>query len=372
MQLKVSENIKRYRKSMNLTQEQLAESLGVTIGAVSKWENGGNVPDITTLMELANLYNISMDELLGYDKSTKNIDALAERIEILTHEHRYEEATLEAKNALARYPHTFKILHTCAEMYRYKHLENQMKEAQGAREEAIALYNKALQYISQNNDDDINEFTIRLSIAQLRSDEEPEKALEEFKKINYNGVNDTSIAQILLFTGKYKESLDYSTRSVLRCFALQYTTINYMLMAVAADGKRESLEKARDLADHELRLLDEYKKNSAPGYIDKLKAIKLILKAWVMAALGEDEEMEACVKKAYHLASRYDKASKKNDLAQDFKFYLTEEKAYFYDTTGTTAVAGMDNLFQQLEEYPGKKLLKYLPKVIECWRKELK
>ncbi len=371
MQLKVSENIKRYRKSMDLTQEELAEALGVTIGAVSKWENGNNVPNITTLMELANLYNISMDELLGYDKSTKNVDALAERIENLTHEHKFDEATIEAKNALARYPHTFKILHTCAVMYQYKYIEHQNNDPE-ACEEAISLYNRALSYISQNDDTDINEFTIKLQIAHLRSEKEPEKALEELKKINYNGVNDTVIAQILLFTGKYKESLDYSTRAVIRCFALQYTTINYMLMAVAADGKKESLENALEIADHELRLLDEYKKDSSVGYIDKLKAIKLMLKAWVMAALGDDKEMEALVKKAYLLASRYDKANKKNDLAEDFKFYYTEEKAYFYDSTGVEAVAGMDNLFEELKEYPAKKLVKFLPKVIECWRKESK
>jgi len=118
--------------------------------------------------------------------------------------------------------------------------------------------------------------------------------------------------------------------------------------------------------------VDEYKKDSSVGYIDKLKAIKLVLKAWVMAALGDDKEMETLVKKAYLLASRYDKASKKNDLSGDFKFYYTEEKAYFFDSTGITAVAGMDNLFEELKEYPSKKLVKFLPKVIECWRKEIK
>lgn len=53
MQLKLNENIKKYRKSMNLTQEDLAEAFGVTVGAVSKWESGSNVPDILTLMQLA-------------------------------------------------------------------------------------------------------------------------------------------------------------------------------------------------------------------------------------------------------------------------------------------------------------------------------
>ena len=223
MQLKVSENIKRYRKSMDLTQEELAEALGVTIGAVSKWENGNNVPDITTLMELANLYNISMDELLGYDKSAKNIDALAERIENLTHEHRYDEAVLEAKNALARYPHTFKILHTCAQMYAYKYVESRKITD---CEESISLFERALSYISQNTNTDINEFTIKLQIANLYSEKDPEKALEELKRINYNGINDTAISHVLMSMGKYRESLDFGTRALLRSFVSQYTTVN--------------------------------------------------------------------------------------------------------------------------------------------------
>ena len=49
MQIKLNENIKKYRKSMNLTQEELAEAFGVTVGAVSKWESGSNVPDILSL-----------------------------------------------------------------------------------------------------------------------------------------------------------------------------------------------------------------------------------------------------------------------------------------------------------------------------------
>ena len=368
MQLKVSENIRQYRKSMNLTQEGLAESLGVTIGAVSKWENGSNVPDITTLMELANLFNISMDELLGYDKSVKNVDALTERIETLYQDHKFDEAVIEGKNALARYPHTFKILHACAQMYTYKYIESQnMSDC----DEAISLFNRALSYISQNTETGINEFTIKLHIANLYCEKDPEKALEELKKINYNGVNDTAISHVLMNMGKYKESLDYGTRALLRSFASQYTTVNYMLMAVAADGKKESLEKALDLADHELRILDEHKKGKETGYIDKLKAIKLLLKAWVMAAMNDYESMEACVKEAYLLASRYDETDARNDLSADFRFYYTKEKSYFYDSAGVSAVAGMENLFDQFKDYPSKKMVKHIDKVIECWRKQV-
>ena len=51
MQNNLSENIRANRKRMLLTQEQLAEAMGVTVGTVSKWENGNCVPDINTMMD---------------------------------------------------------------------------------------------------------------------------------------------------------------------------------------------------------------------------------------------------------------------------------------------------------------------------------
>ena len=72
MQLSIGENIKKYRKEMDLTQEELAEAFGVTIGAVSKWESGSTVPDILALVELADFFSISMDVLLGYSVSSKS------------------------------------------------------------------------------------------------------------------------------------------------------------------------------------------------------------------------------------------------------------------------------------------------------------
>ena len=92
------------RKALGLTQQQLAGRLNVSFQAVSKWENGNNVPDIMTLMELANFFNVSVDELLGFDLSSKNIDDMVDSIEDLYHAYRFDEAVSEANNALVRYP----------------------------------------------------------------------------------------------------------------------------------------------------------------------------------------------------------------------------------------------------------------------------
>ncbi len=60
----LSENIKRFRTQNNITQEELAEKINVTRQAVSNWENGKTEPDIETLTKIAQIFDISIDELV--------------------------------------------------------------------------------------------------------------------------------------------------------------------------------------------------------------------------------------------------------------------------------------------------------------------
>ena len=105
MKLKLHENIKAFRRERGLTQEKLAEALGVTVGAVSKWENGNNTPDIVMLGILADFFDVSVDVLIGYDMSSKRVSDIVDRINTLTVERKYEEAIVVSKDAITRYPH---------------------------------------------------------------------------------------------------------------------------------------------------------------------------------------------------------------------------------------------------------------------------
>lgn len=64
-QTTIGERIKYHRKRLGMTQEQLADRIGVSAQAVSKWENNLSCPDISILPELAALFGITVDELLG-------------------------------------------------------------------------------------------------------------------------------------------------------------------------------------------------------------------------------------------------------------------------------------------------------------------
>ena len=63
----LSVNLKKYRVMKELTQEDVAEYLGITAQSVSKWERGESYPDITLLPALANIFETSVDLLLGMD-----------------------------------------------------------------------------------------------------------------------------------------------------------------------------------------------------------------------------------------------------------------------------------------------------------------
>ncbi|MBQ2825853.1 MAG: helix-turn-helix transcriptional regulator [Clostridia bacterium] len=63
--MNIGNNIKRLRQQKNLTQDQVAEKLGVSYQAISKWETNANTPDISMLPEIANLFGVSIDMLFS-------------------------------------------------------------------------------------------------------------------------------------------------------------------------------------------------------------------------------------------------------------------------------------------------------------------
>jgi transcriptional regulator with XRE-family HTH domain len=67
---KVGQFIKKLRKDNNLTQKELADKYGVTYQAVSKWENGINLPDVSLIREMSKDFNISVEDIL--DGEIKN------------------------------------------------------------------------------------------------------------------------------------------------------------------------------------------------------------------------------------------------------------------------------------------------------------
>ena len=79
MQLNIGAKIRELRKRDGRTQDALAEALGVTAQAVSRWESGGSYPDMEMIPAIANYFHISIDELFGYhDEREEKIKTILE------------------------------------------------------------------------------------------------------------------------------------------------------------------------------------------------------------------------------------------------------------------------------------------------------
>src|SRR5215510_3992866 len=76
---KVGRQIAQLRKANKITQMKLADQLGVSFQAISNWERGETMPDISKLPELAEIFNVSIDEILGNEKGVKLINNLIEK-----------------------------------------------------------------------------------------------------------------------------------------------------------------------------------------------------------------------------------------------------------------------------------------------------
>lgn len=70
--MNIGQKIKELRKKTDLTQEKLADYLGVSYQAVSKWETGVTCPDISLICPLTKLLHVSADELLGLTLSEQD------------------------------------------------------------------------------------------------------------------------------------------------------------------------------------------------------------------------------------------------------------------------------------------------------------
>ena len=79
-QKKLGNFLRILRKEKNLTQEQLAEQFNVSPRTVSRWETGSNAPDLSTLIEIADFYQVDVREIIDGERKSKNMDSETKNI----------------------------------------------------------------------------------------------------------------------------------------------------------------------------------------------------------------------------------------------------------------------------------------------------
>ena len=112
MSIMIGEKIRKYRKEKEISQETLAERLGVTFQAISRWERGEGYPDIAMLPIIAGFFNISVDELLGVSENMQDEEVEKIVIQCSEFDTHYEGDKLRAciDEGLKKYPGNYKLM----------------------------------------------------------------------------------------------------------------------------------------------------------------------------------------------------------------------------------------------------------------------
>lgn len=117
--MQIGEVIRTHRKNKNMTQEEMANRLGVTPPAVNKWEKNNSLPDIKLLAPIARLLDITLDTLLSFQEELTDdeINGLINEVDIKLKNESYEETFEWAKKQLELYPNCERLTLWMAQIF---------------------------------------------------------------------------------------------------------------------------------------------------------------------------------------------------------------------------------------------------------------
>lgn len=360
MKLSLSSNISKLRKEHSMTQEQLAEALGVTFASVSKWERGVATPELNLIAQMADLFEVSLDSLVGFEIQGGGVIAVDERINNLMREKQYDEAIIEAEKALLRFPNDFRIVYRSGELYSVAGME---KNENRYLRRCIELLERSILLLPQNTDPDISEGTIQYEIAQcyiVLGDNG--KGLELLKKYNVCGVHDSLIAITYSINDNFKpkEAEPY----IIRAFG---NVINSAVRTMMAYGnyyfKIGDYTQSRDAILWLVEMLNGIKiDKNAVAYVDKVVAPCYSECANLSLLLGEMDKVEPYLRCAYKIARNFDTSP--TYKMKNMKFLLGDtEKATVYDDLGDSVIASVEK--QITQENRDKQLFDIWRKIVQ-------
>ena len=138
--------IKKYRKEAGMTQEEMANRLGVTTPAVNKWENSNSKPDIELLAPIARLLDISLDTLLSFHEklSDTEIEEIIRKMDRMFSEEGYEKAYEWALRLIKEYPNCNMLIWQTAVMLDARRITDKCTNQEKYYKQINAWYELAL------------------------------------------------------------------------------------------------------------------------------------------------------------------------------------------------------------------------------------
>ena len=329
MDIKFAGNLKRMRKERSLTQEALADALGVTAGAVYKWEAGLSSPELEMLMRIADLFDSSVDTLLGYEMAENRRRSIKDQIYgyIVSKD---KEGLEYAEKAITKYPNDFNVIIASAKAYMSFGIEERNDVW---KRRAIELFERASCIVPHDIDPRYGRISIIGDVALLHFlVNDREKALDMMKKNNEAGVFDSKIGWLMaLEGGTDKACLNQLSSAFWNKIS---ETINTTMGLLYYYRNCRDWERVKTVARWSIDYLNSLRKNDEPCFFDKTNAAFLITESYAFFMTGDKAHAGELVDEAKRLAGFFDAAP--NDDADIVKLFDITYASSTYTMLGRT------------------------------------
>lgn len=251
-EINIGRTIVKMRREKGMTQEDLASYMGVSKASVSKWETGQSYPDITFLPQLATLFNISIDELMGYEPqmSKEDIRKIYAKLSSDFASEPFDEVLERCREIVKKYFSCFPLLFNIGVL-----LVNNSSEA-GDREKTLSVLSEAkdlfVRVKTECDDAELAQISLYMEAACALMTGNPGEVIELLEGTSRKIIPpETLLAPAYQMVGKAEEA-----RSVLQVAIYQHMGIligdltDYLLLCTDdPDQFEKTFKRANDIAE---------------------------------------------------------------------------------------------------------------------------
>ena len=307
--MRIGEQIKNYRKTAGLTQEQVANYLGVSTPAVNKWEKGNTYPDISLLPALARLLKIDMNELFSFHEelTEKEIGQFVNELSEVSLDS-FTKAFEMASRKIQEYPHCDLLIYTIATVL------NGSLTLSDLNDEERMEYNTAiiewLERTADSQDERVRNSSVFILATKYVQMEKYEEANALLKKIP-----DTVIDATIMKTSVLAHQEGTDTAALFLEGKLLQAVVNiqsylYKLIEMEEEtGNHDKAEKIAEITDHMISLFGLWNYGNTVPYL---------------LIAGYRKDVEKCVQLIKQLLSE---SQKPWNMTQSPLYYRYEDTA---------------------------------------------
>ena len=258
----IGQTIKLYRKEKEFTQGQLAELIGVSTQAVSKWETDAGMPDISQIVPLAKVLGISTDKLLGhtneaYERELVTLRGCYGGMNLISDLERASNQYDMSLKFFNKYPDVPDVALQCLECYVELFAKNKLDVSEKLFLEECERYGNSIFRYENNADNVCKTYYLMARAYDLCG--ETSKAENLMKNLPYiYGDREYWEAEMAYADGKY----DIALEKIKHSFALKARfvarSIRLAARITSQKGANDAMEKGLELNEYMLRMLDAF------------------------------------------------------------------------------------------------------------------